>query len=252
MNLVALSRALSWPRFSVVVNCAGFTDVDAAEEQPNLANRVNAEFVSELASFCLLTNTRLIQISTNYVFDGRQGRPYLISDTPAPLQQYGLTKLRGEHAVQAAVSQGARAAIVRTGWLYGSHAARAALPDRLALQLLAGQAVRLTDQLGAPTWAADVAEYLLRLATLPDAEFVAVHHALAAGSVSWYEFGLRIVDDLGLNRELVQHRAEGEVAGAVRPVNGLLGPSAVAGYSIPDWLSSWQRYLPEFRQALGR
>lgn len=252
IDLARLQQVRGWPKFDVVVNCVGLTDVDAAESQRSLATRLNAEFVAELADFCTDTDARLIQISTNYVFDGSLARPYLPDDSPAPLQHYGVTKLQGEQAVLAAVANGARAAIVRTVWLYGVHESRPALVDRIAQRLINGEPVQMNALQGVPTWAADVAEYLVRLAALPDAEFVGVHHALAAGSVSWHDFALQIANDLSLPRELVQLVDASAQSGAERPVNGLLVPTAVAGYAIPHWLSGWQRFLPEFRRALGR
>lgn len=234
---------------STVVNCVAYSQVDRAEVEPELAQLINAELPGRLAEICARSGARLIHISTNFIFDGRLRRPYRTTDTPAPLQQYGLTKLRGEQAVLAAAGVGAQAAIVRTGWLYG---AAGDLPSRLAARLTAGESVTLSAHRGAPTLAADLAEYIWRLGGLPEREFAGVHHGIASGSVSWYEFGREIARGLGVSDELVQLGEFEGVGRARRPANGLLQPTAVAGWQIPDWANGWQRYAPEFARAWGR
>lgn len=242
----------TWPAISTIVNCAGYTDVDGAERERDLASRVNGTAVAELASYAESEGIRLIQVSTNYVFDGRLTRPYAPDDEAEPLQHYGHTKLLAEHALLASASRGGRTGIVRTGWLYGGHPTKPDLPERLAQRLVAGQPIQLTPQPGAPTWVADLAEYLVRLGELPDAEFVGIHHGIAAGATSWYEFGLRLAGDLGASPALVQTRESLDGGGAVRPENGLLVPTPVAGYQIPEWSNGWERYLPEFLAKWGR
>jgi dTDP-4-dehydrorhamnose reductase len=249
-----LSKPIAWdvvtarlPRISTIVNCAAYTDVDGAEREQELATRINGEAVAELGAFAENAGIRVIQISTNYVFDGGQARPYAPGEATTPLQHYGHTKLLAEQALVASAGRGGRTAIVRTGWLYGSHLSKLDLPDRLAQRLTAGQTLHLTNQLGSPTWSTDLAEYLLLLGGLPDDEFVGTHHATAAGAVSWYEFGLRLAADLGANLELVQPgESQGSGGGARRPDNALLQATSVSGYQIPDWSNGWERYLPEF------
>lgn len=246
----------------IVVNCAGFSNVDQAEREPGAAKLINAELPGQLAELCRTAGKRVVQISTGYVFDGEQTAPYRVDDVPNPIQHYGLTKLQAEHAVSVQVVAGLKAAVVRTGWLYGAQGEQPNndLPNRLAGRLIAGEEVLVTGQFGAPTYVGELADFILRLGRAEDHDFIGTHHAIASGSVSWYEFALSIAETLGISPELVvKVRTDAEVGSgannsprAKRPVNGLLVPSDIAGYRIADWAIGWQRYLPEFRRRWGR
>lgn len=179
-------------RPQLVVNAAAYTAVDKAECERARAFAVNAEGAAHLARAAHAAGARFIQISTDYVFDGRKSSPYLPTDAPAPLSVYGESKLAGER-VAAAATDGA-ALIVRTAWLYdrGAHnfvtTMLRVLAERDEVRVVA-------DQIGTPTCATGLAEGLWRMAAQP--QLRGVHHWTDAGVASWYDFATAIRDAMG-------------------------------------------------------
>ncbi|WP_406688798.1 dTDP-4-dehydrorhamnose reductase [Saccharopolyspora sp. ID03-671] len=182
----------------VVINTAAYTAVDAAESDPDGAHQVNVAGPAALAEACRDSDLPLLHVSTDYVFPGDADRPYEPTDDTGPRTVYGRTKLDGEQAV---LDSGARAWIVRTAWVYGAHggnfvktmARLAAQRDELSV---------VDDQIGSPTWAADLAAGLLELAE-PVATGLGpsqrVLHCTNTGSTSWFEFARAIFTELGLD-----------------------------------------------------
>lgn len=189
----------------VVVNAAAWTAVDRAEEEIEAARRLNAGAVGEMARACAALDTPLVHYSTDYVFEGSGERPHAIDAPLAPRSVYGRTKLEGERLI---VEAGARALVLRTSWVYAAHGAnfvRTMLKvgrerDRLRV---------IDDQVGAPTWAATIADTTALL--LHDwrrrgwtAEGAGPLHLSAAGAVSWHGFAQAIFEEavaLGLMRD---------------------------------------------------
>lgn len=144
---------------TVVINCTGFTDVDGCETDPDRARRVNAEGAENAARAAAGAGCRLVHISTDYVFDGRSRRPYVESAATGPLSTYGRTKLEGEERVAAAAPDHL---IVRTAWLYGH--GRSNFVEAIRARARAGGTLRVVeDQVGSPTYAADLADGLIAL-----------------------------------------------------------------------------------------
>ncbi|WP_113705306.1 dTDP-4-dehydrorhamnose reductase [Nonomuraea lactucae] len=192
----------------IVVNCAGWTAVDEAETREEEALAVNGHAVAWLAEACSRSGARLLQVSTDYVFDGRGREPYREDAPTGPLNAYGRTKLAGE---RAALVHGHY--VVRTAWLYG-----AAGPNFVRTMIrLAGERETVEvvdDQRGQPTWAADLADYLVRLAQsdLPPG----VYHGTSSGETTW----------CGLAREVFT--LLGADPGRVRPVPSTACPRPAA------------------------
>ena len=161
-----------------VINAAAYTAVDACETDEALATAVNAEAVGHLRAACDEVGAHLVQVSTDYVFDGTLDRPYLETDVPNPRSVYGRTKLAGE------IAAGPDAAVVRTAWVCGEHGNNMV---KLVLRLAQGDAdlAFVDDQRGCPTFTADLAPALRRLAVDREA---GVFHLTNGGAVSWYEF----------------------------------------------------------------
>lgn len=221
----------------VVVNCAAWTAVDLAEEREPEAFAVNATGAANLARSAAAVGARLVQISTDYVFDGSARTPYGADAPQNPATAYGRTKAAGEWAVQA---YGAGHLVLRTAYLYGAHGA--CFP-RTIVELAAarGGVDVVADQFGQPTWTVDVADLVLRAV---DAEVPGgVYHATSQGSASWFEFAAEAIAAAGLDRGLVRPTtSEAFVRPAARPAYSVLGHESLraAGVEpIGPWLERW-------------
>jgi dTDP-4-dehydrorhamnose reductase len=175
---------------AVVINAAAFTRVDDAERQASRAEAINAGGAGNVAEAAQRVGARVIHISTDFVFDGSQGRPYAPDDPPKPLGVYGRTKLAGERLVQEHTA--GRALIVRTAWLY---AARGHNFVRTMLRLMREQqSVGVVgDQVGTPTWARSLARALWTAVERPALH--GVLHWTDAGVASWYDFAVAIQEE---------------------------------------------------------
>ena len=183
----------------VVVNCAAFTNVDAAESEPDVAHAINAVGPGYLARACARVGARLVHISSDYVFSGELRRPYEVSDATGPLSVYGRSKLDGELAVHAELPE---AHVVRTSWVYtgGSGADFVAVMRKLA----AGDRVIdvVADQTGSPTYAADLVGALLEVAA---GEVRApLLHVANSGAVSRFEQARAVFEAEGADPERVR------------------------------------------------
>ncbi len=171
-----------------IINTAAYTAVDRAESDSDKAYAINAEGAASLAELCADAGVRLVQISTDYVFDGDSSHPWKPGDQPRPLGVYGASKARGETLVRERLPE---AAIVRTAWLYSRYGSNfvktmlGLLADRNELSVV-------DDQIGAPTWAANLAHVLWYFALHPKA---GTFHYTDAGVASWYDFATAIAEE---------------------------------------------------------
>jgi dTDP-4-dehydrorhamnose reductase len=178
-------------RPTLVVNCAAWTDVDGCTRDPEQALSVNAEGAGNVARAADAAGARVIQVSTDFVFDGDAARPYVETDAPNPLSEYGRSKLEGERRVAAAAPDHL---IVRTAWLYG--AGGRTFVDRIRSRALAFEPlVVVDDQFGSPTWVEDLSVGILRLLRTSHRGVV---HVVNRGSCSRYALAAAIVETLGL------------------------------------------------------
>ena len=184
-----LSRVMDEINPHVVINAAAYTAVDAAEDDPESANAVNANAPAMLGALCAQRGLRLVHISTDFVFDGRAHRPYAPATDPAPLGVYGASKWRGEQAVFAS---GASYAVVRTSWVYGPDGSNFVL-TMLRLMREQGIVRVVNDQIGSPTSARGLAEICWLLALNGDAG--GVFHWSDTGAISWYDFACGIHEE---------------------------------------------------------
>jgi dTDP-4-dehydrorhamnose reductase len=180
-DTAAVLAGLQAAKPDVVVNCAAWTAVDDAEAHEDAALAVNGHAVTGLAAACADLGATLVQVSTDYVFDGLASSPYVESTVPAPRSAYGRTKLAGERAVLETLP--ANGYVVRTAWLYGAHGANFVhTMIRLARSGICPTVV--DDQRGQPTWSADVARQIHALIT-SDAP-AGVYHATSSGETTWF------------------------------------------------------------------
>jgi dTDP-4-dehydrorhamnose reductase len=211
----------------LVFNCAAWTDVDGAEEREEEATRVNGDGAGHVAEAA----GTVVYVSSDYVFDGRKGEPYLESDPTAPLSAYGRSKLAGERATAEA---NPRHFVVRSSWLFGA-GGRNFVETMLGL----GPEVRVVhDQVGSPTFTGHLAEALVRLARTED---YGVHHMAAAGSCSWYEFAREIFARAGVDTRVEPCTTEDFPRPAPRPAYSVL--DSERGHRLPDWRAGLDAYL---------
>ncbi|GAA4092955.1 dTDP-4-dehydrorhamnose reductase [Actinomadura miaoliensis] len=240
----AVRRALRGHRPATVVNCAAWTAVDDAETHEDAALAVNGTAVGAVAAACADVDATLVQISTDYVFDGRGDRPYPEDAVPAPVSAYGRTKLVGERAV---LDTG-RGYVVRTAWLYGAHGSSfVRTMTRLAAERDTVQVV--DDQHGQPTWTGDLAEQIIALAS-SDAP-PGVYHGTNAGQTTWYGLAREVFTLLGLDPDRVQPTTTDRFPRpAPRPAYSVLGHArwAEAGLSpMRHWREALHAAWPDLR-----
>ncbi|OIQ93365.1 dTDP-4-dehydrorhamnose reductase [mine drainage metagenome] len=222
----------------VVVNCAAWTAVDAAEGQEGAAFEVNAVGAAHLARAASRHGAKLVQISTDYVFDGAAVAPYA-EDAPArPRSAYGRTKAAGEWAVRAETSD---YLIVRTAWLYG--AGGPCFPKTIArVAKERGGLDVVADQVGQPTWTVDLADLVVRLVAQRAPS--STYHGTSSGLASWHTFAQAVVASAGLDPALVlPTTSDAYVRPAARPAYSVLGHErllAVGVDPIGDWAERWE------------
>jgi dTDP-4-dehydrorhamnose reductase len=238
----AIARMIAAEPWSAVINAAAYTDVDRAESEEAVAFAVNAEAPSRLAAETACRGIPLVHISTDYVFDGRKGAPYVEQDQVAPLNAYGRSKLAGERGICAA---NPRHVILRTSWVYSPYRKNFV---RTILRL-AAERERLTvvaDQRGCPTAARDIAkaslDVVLRCASKPEQAPYGIYHFAGAGEASWFEFAKAVVelaaDRLSRSPQVLPIRTIDYPLPAVRAADTRLDCTAVVrefGVELRPW-----------------
>lgn len=210
----------------VIINAAAYTQVDKAEEEPELAFRVNALGPQLIARWVAKNDSRLIHISTDFVFDGEKASPYVETDKPNPLNVYGKSKLEGENNVLELVSN--RSVIVRTSWLYSNHGVNF-MNTMLRLFEERDSVSVVNDQVGSPTTTGALAEVLWKVSSRADIS--GLYHWSCEGAVSWFGFACAVlngVTDEKLRRQttkIIPISSEGYPCPAARPNYSVLDPS---------------------------
>lgn len=222
----------------VVVNCAAYTDVDGCESDADRAMAVNGEGVGYLAMACRDIGALLVQISTDYIFDGSKGTPYIENDKPCPLSVYGESKLAGEMNAAFCPNH----LIVRTQWLYGLHG-KNFVETMLRLGSEKDELTVVDDQIGSPTWTVDLA---LAIVALIDKDCRGIYHAADSEYCSWNEFAKSIFMETDL-KVAVKPMTTIELARpAKRPLYSTLDCTKLAvdtGFKPQTWQSALQEYL---------
>ena len=234
----SLAAALDAHRPDAVVNCAAFTAVDKAESCEDLARQINAVGPGLIGRACAERGVRVVHISTDYVFDGLREppAPYVETDAPAPQSAYGRTKLEGEERLLAS---GARAAILRTAWLYGLHGKNFPLTMlRLARENPERRLRVVADQWGTPTWSLTLARQIRRV--LEEPEFpTGVFHATGQGCTTWHEFATTFLRAMGVATPVDACTSEEYPTPARRPRNSILDNAALRRLGL-DEMHEWR------------
>ena len=241
LNVAGLTALFEQHRPAYVINCAAYTAVDKAEDEVDLARKINRDGVVNLARLCGEYGTTLIQISTDFVFAGTGNQPLLETDETAPISVYGLTKLEGEQVIPALANQ---YFILRTSWLYSEFAGNF-VKTMLKLGQERDELRVIWDQLGTPTYAIDLAGCILHLIETRSQAF-GLYHYSNEGVTSWYDFATAIFELSGTEVKTTPIRTAEYPTKATRPAFSVMDKTKaknVLGLHIPHWRTSLQTCL---------
>ncbi|TYP76879.1 dTDP-4-dehydrorhamnose reductase [Aquimarina intermedia] len=236
-NDESLNSFFSNKRFEYIVNCAAYTNVDQAETEPDKAFLINAEGVKKLAMLCKAQNSKLIHISTDYVFDGTKGHPYTETDVPNPINVYGKSKLIGEQYIQEALTD---FFIVRTSWLYSQHG-KNFYKTILDKSKTVKELTITTAETGTPTNANDLADFILYLIVKDVMEY-GVYHFSNLGEATWFDFAKEILkknNQLGL---ITLKSTDNYPTFAKRPAYSVLSKKKIIEFFEPKLLN-WEESI---------
>ncbi len=247
----SIAQFFQGKRFDLIINCAAYTAVDKAESEAELADQINHLAVQQLAEIAKQQHAKLIHISTDYVFNGQQCRPYIEMDDVEPQGVYGLTKLKGEQAVSKIMA--ANALIIRTSWVYsefGNNFVKTMLrlaSDRDSLSVI-------FDQVGTPTYATDLAKTIMTIIQNEafQQEFSSdIVHYSNEGVCSWYDFAKTIFELSGIECDVSPIETKDYPTPATRPHYSLLNKAKIKqGYDVetPYWKDSLQQCLKALQE----
>jgi len=239
-NSQQLEQAVS--AADAIVNCAAYTDVDGAESEVELAHRVNAEAVGRLGALAKDADKWVLHISTDFVFDGRSDTPYVETDLPNPVNEYGKSKLAGERLLG---ESGCKHCILRVEWTYGLHGDN--FVTKIIQRAKKDKTVKVVDdQIGSPTATAEVAKVICKLLQKkPEGIF----HFASTGYVSRYEMAKFIFDKLSLDVNLLPCKTGDFVSAAVRPLNSRFDCGKIKAL-LNEQIEPWQVPLERFLRQL--
>ena len=250
-NLSAVRSVIQQLQSDLVINAAAYTAVDKAEEEAERAYGVNEDGAANIARAVKDCSARLIHLSTDFVFDGNQLKPYLPEDEPKPTGVYGASKLQGERAVVAETN--GRAVVLRTAWVYSVHGSNF-VKTMLRLMAERDELKIVADQVGTPTWAKELAKAIWLIADKTDMQ--GMYHWTDDGMASWYDFAVAIqkeARELGLLQKSIPVKpikTEEYPTPAKRPPYSVLDKTSTCmalGYTPPHWRESLRRMLVEFK-----
>ena len=229
-------------KFDIIINCAAYTQVDKAEQEVELANQINHLAVKQLASIANERQARLIHISTDYVFDGESNKPYIETDKTNPINVYGKTKLAGEKALQAVMPM--NALIIRTSWIYSEYGNNF-VKTMLKLGKEKDEISIVSDQIGSPTYAVDLANVILKIIQnnkfKEENETTQIYHYSNKGKINWYEFAKEIFKIEKMKCKIRPISANQYSTPAERPKYTIMSKDKIIdafGVNISDWKTS--------------
>lgn len=229
-----------------VINCAAYTAVDRAEDDVDIAQKVNETGAGNLAVQCNAHGAVLIHISTDFVFKGDLARPLKEDDEANPVSVYGQTKLDGEKAVSAALK---KHFIIRTGWLYSEYANNF-VKTMLKLGSERDELKIIADQVGTPTYAIDLAEFILMIITTESKAYGTYHYS-NEGVTSWFDFARAIFDISATRVKAIPVRTDEYVTRAIRPGYSVMDKSKAKqtfNIEIPYWRDSLVKCIGELQK----
>ncbi|WP_282164620.1 dTDP-4-dehydrorhamnose reductase [Cellulophaga baltica] len=215
---LSIEKAFTLAHFDFCINCAAYTNVEQAEKTPEIAFKVNAEGVKNLALACKESNVTLIHISTDYVFDGEKTGPYTIEDTPNPINEYGKSKLAGEKYIQEILD---KYYIIRTSWLYSKIHGKNFYKTILQ-KAKKGDVIKVTDeQIGCPTDTINLAKFIIEYKVISKSNF-GIHHFSDNIAMTWYSFAASILKYNNFDLYKLLNLNRNYTTFAERPKNSIL------------------------------
>ncbi|MED4225111.1 dTDP-4-dehydrorhamnose reductase [Neobacillus cucumis] len=225
----------------VILHCAAYTNVDAAETDEETAYQINASGTENLAKAAKQVGAKLLYVSTDYVFDGTASEPYETDQPTSPLGAYGRTKLAGEHLLQQHLD---RFFIVRTAWVFGIYGNNF-VKTMIRLGKERGEVGVVHDQVGSPTYTVDLARFMVELM---ETEKYGIYHATNGGVCSWYEFAVEIFKQAGLDVTVNPLTTDQFPRPAKRPAYSVLSKKKIEEQGLTplrDWKEALAAYLQE-------
>ena len=247
-DAAAVGRAIGQFRPEVVVHAAAYTDTAGCEADPELAMRVNGDGSRQVALACRENGAVMLYVSTNEVFDGQKGEPYLESDEPKPINAYGRSKLAGERYVQSILN---RFYIVRTAWLYAAGGNN--LPAKVLQVVTSERELRfVTDEVASPTWARDLAQAIAGLIGQPA---YGIYHLTNSGCCSRYQWAQLVLELSGRGDVALRPVVQADFGAPYRkpPYSELANRAAAAlGIVLRPWQEALQEYFLTTPARAGR
>lgn len=243
-NIESIKSFFRVNEFDIIINCAAYTKVDEAEKNKKQANLINHLAVKELAKIAYHKNVKLIHISTDFVFNGLKKKPYTENDAKSPLNIYGETKLAGELAVMSNMKS--NSIIIRTSWVYSEFGSNF-LKTILNLSKNNSNLNIISDQIGTPTYASDLAQTILNI--ISNKQFIEsdkpseIFHYSNNGETSWYEFAKEIISIYGINCQVNPINTEAFPLPAKRPKYSILSKKKISqnfSINIRHWKDALQ------------
>lgn len=238
-DAISVDKVITEANPDAVIHCAAYTAVDAAEENVELCRKVNADGPLNIAKTCKKLDVPMIQISTDYVFDGEGVRPWEPDDECSPLSVYGLTKYEGEQAVMNTLD---KYFIVRIAWVFGING-KNFVKTMLNLGKTRDHLTVVNDQFGSPTYTYDLAKLLVDMV---QTDKYGIYHATNEGICTWYEFACEIFRLAGMNVKVDPVTSDNYPTKAKRPSNSRMSKEKLTenGFDrLPTWQSALERYI---------
>ena len=240
----ALTSFFQKNKIDYCINCAAYTAVDKAETEKEKAFLINADAVGELANVCLEHQTKLIHISTDYVYDGSVHHPLKEDDSVGPINMYGASKLKGEELI---LNRNPSSLIIRTSWVYSSFGNNF-VKTMMRLFKEKNEINVINDQIGSPTYAADLAEVIIKFIELSERgeNFSGIINYSGSGVTTWYEFAEEIKSLINGNCKINPISTSSYPTPAKRPLYSVLDTSkikAILQIDIPDWRESLKKCI---------
>ena len=247
-DIKKLSEYYSQKNYKYIINCAAYTAVDKAENEPDLARKINVDAVRNLTEVAYTNGAFLIHVSTDYVFSGKNYLPYTEEDLISPQSVYGQTKADGE----AEVLKYANSIILRTSWLYSSFGGNF-VKTILRLSKERDKLTVIFDQIGTPTYAGDLAEAIIAIVNYQEEnkKQPGIYHFSNEGVCSWYDFALEIAQLTESKARILPIETKDYPSPTQRPYYSVLNKSkikATFGIAIPHWKESLKICLKEINQ----